>query len=257
MTPHEKAVHALNSRLERLQANLREARSETAQQFLFQSLVVTLGLSEAMTDYIKQVGEYSQRRHGEFKQASVAEGARHAELLKSGSALLEQLKASPTDRALRKEIERAQRNMEGITKELRRGAFALQRELALCMAMIDKLAENVRRLCEADQTAALKRVLKTLFGHVRELYAALESTRAAKDIINAPAWEKSATAEIDRATDFYDAYARAGHQAMLALDAMILAVSETPPQTAEETTHRANESAASRLKTIAARLTAT
>jgi hypothetical protein len=157
MTAHEKAVDALNRRLERLQANLREARSESAQQFLFQSLVVTLGLSEAMTDYINRVGQYSQRRHGEFKQTTAAEGARHAELLKTGTALLEQLKANPTDRALRNEIELAQKAMTGVTKNLRRGAFALQRELALSMAMIDKLAESVRRICEADQSEALKR----------------------------------------------------------------------------------------------------
>ena len=255
MTPHEKAVAALNHRLERLQANLGEARSEVVQQFLFQSLVVTLGMSDAMSDYVKAVGQHSQRRHGEFRQAAATEGERHAGLLKSGQGLLEQLKASPTDRAVRKEIERAQRDMTEITKNLRRGAFALQRELALCMGMIDKLADGVRRLCEADRPDALKRALKSLIGHVRELYTGLEATRPAKDIIDAAAWEKSAASAIDEAVDFHDAYARAGHQAVLAFDAMTLAVSENPPRTAEEATRRANESAATRVKDITARLT--
>ena len=65
MTPHEKAVNAINARLERLQANLREAKVETAQGFLFQSIVVTIAIAEALNDYIKQVGEYARRRHGE------------------------------------------------------------------------------------------------------------------------------------------------------------------------------------------------
>lgn len=257
MTPHEKAANAINRRLERLQANLPTTKSEVAQQFLFQSLVVTLGMSEAMTDYVKTVGEYAQRRHGEFKDTTATVGARHAGLLTTGQELLEQLKANPTDRTLRREIEVAQRAMEAIQKDLRRGAFSLQRELSLSMAMIDRLAETVRRLCEAEQAETLKRALQEFAELAGDLYVALKSALPAKDLVDAAAWEKSALAAVEPATDFHDAYARAGHQAMLALEAMILAVSANPPTTAEEVTRRAGESAAGRLKAITARFTAT
>lgn len=256
MTPHEKAVNAINHRLERLQANLREARTEAAQQFLFQSLVVTLGASETMSDYIKTVGQYAQRRHGDFKQTTSTDGARHAELLKSGQKLLEQLKTNPNDRALRQEIARAQQDMEAIQKELRRGAFALQRELALGVALIDKLSESIRRLCEADEAEALQRPLRELVSHTRELYAGLEPTRATKDIIDVTAWKASAVSTLEQPGDFYDIYARAGHQAMLALAVMLMAVSENPPRTAEEVAQRAQDAVAVRLKTITERLAA-
>ncbi len=256
MTPHEKAVNALNGCLERLQANLRKTSAETAQQFLVQAIVVTLGASEAMTDYIKTVGIHSQRRHGEFKQRSATVGERHAELLKSGKELLEQLKVTPTDKAIRKQIDAAQRDMARIQKDLRREAFALQRELALGVAMIDRVAESVRRFCEADRNEEMQRTLKELISHVRELYTGLEATRHSKGIIDVAAWETSAASAIDQATDFYDAYARAGYQAMLALDVMTQAVTEKPPGTAEEATQRANESVAARLKEITARFAA-
>ena len=255
MSPHEKAVAAINRRLERLQANLREARSETAQQFLFQSLVVTLGLSEALTDYAQTVGAYSQRRHDGFKQTTTAAAAQQTDLLKSARELLEQLKANPTDRTLQKQIAAAQKDMAATQKDLRRGSFDLQRELALGMAKIDELAVSVRRLCETEETAGLKRVLEELIAHARELYAGLEATRSAKGIIAVAAWEKSTAAVLDKAADFHDAYARAGYQAMVALEVMILAVSENPPQTAEDATLRANEAAGARLKEITARLT--
>jgi hypothetical protein len=192
MSPHEKAVNAINHRLERLQANLRDARTESAQQFLFQSLVVTLGLSETLSDYIRSVGQYAQRRHGAFKQTTATDGARHAALLQSGQEMLAQLKANPSDAALRKEIARAQQEMEAIQKELRRGAFSLQRELALSVALVDKLSESIRRFCEADDAEALRRPLKELIGCTRELYAGLEPTRPLKEIIDTTAWENSA-----------------------------------------------------------------
>ena len=257
MTPHEKAVNALNRRLERLQANLRDAKSEATQQFLFQSLVVTLGLSEGLSDYIKAVGEHARRRHGTFKESSAGVGARHSDLLNSGKELLDRLKANPADRTLRKELERAQRNMELIQKNLRREAFAVQRELSLSTAMIDRLADAVRRLCEADQAAGLKRAIKALVGHVRELYGALKANLPATALIDPVSWENSAATAIDQATDFHDAYARAGHQALLALEVMTLAVSNPPPQTAEEATQRANEAVAARVKEITRRFTAT
>lgn len=254
MTPIEKAETALNSRIGRLQANLREAKTETAQRFLFQSIVVCIGIGEALTDYVKAIGQFARGRHGELKQEQATLTAQHADLLKSGNELLERLKANPSDRALRKEIEGLQRNMAAIQKTLRRGANALQRETAPSMAMIDKLAVSIRRLCEADQLDALKRVIKMVVEHVHELYLA-QRTLESKQIIDTPSWEKTAVAEIDQATDFHQAYAHAGYQAILALETMTLAVADTPPRTAEEAIHRASESVAARLKTITARFT--
>src|ERR1041385_8559844 len=112
MTPHEKSVPAVNRPLARLQANLREAQEESAQRFLIQAVVVTLALADAFNSYIKAVGQYAQRRHGELKESSATLAAQHADLLKSGQELLEKLKATPTDKALRKEIERVQTAME-------------------------------------------------------------------------------------------------------------------------------------------------
>lgn len=252
MTQHEKAVAALNRRIERLQAELGETEAETARRFLFQSLVVTLGLGEALNDYIKRVGEYAQRRHAEVKQANDALGAQHAELLQSGKGLLEKFKADPTNRALRKEIERAQHGMEAIQKNLRRGTNALQRDVAPSIAMIDKLADSVRRLSEADEVDGLKRLLRTIIGQAHELYAS-QPDLPAKDVIDAAAWENSALAEIDQAVDRYDAYARAVYQAVLASELMTLAVSDAPPQTGKDAIERANEAVTRRVKEITAR----
>jgi hypothetical protein len=252
MTPIEKAENALNSRIERIQKNLLAADSDTARHFLVKSLLVSIGLGEALTDYVRMIGEYARGRHGGLKQAHDSLTAQHADLLKSGQELLARLKANPADRTLLKEIEAVQRNMEAIQKNLRRGANALQREVAPSMAMIDKLAESVRRLAEADQIDTLKRVIKGLLEHVRELYLS-QPTLESKEIIDPAAWEKSAVSEIDQATDSHEAYAQAGYQALLALDVMTMAVSATPPRHAEEATSRANESVAARLKAIAAR----
>jgi hypothetical protein len=124
------------------------------------------------------------------------------------------------------------------------------------MTMIDKLADSVRRICEADQIEKLKRILKDLVGHGTELASAMKhTTPAAKDVIDPAAWQKSIAPAIDEAADFYDAYARAGHQAMLALQMMTMIVSEDPPQNAEEAVRRANESVAARVHAITARLT--
>jgi hypothetical protein len=254
MTPIEKAENALNARIERLQAKLREAKSEPAQRVLFQALVVCIGTGEALTAYVKMIGQFAQARHGELKQAHDTLTVQHADLLKSGNELLARLKASPGDRGLLKEIEAAQRSMEGIQKSLRRGANALQREVAPSMAMIDKLALTVRRLGDADEIDALKRSVREFIGHAGELYRA-QPTLPAKDVIDAAAWEKVAVSELDQAGDSHEAYARAGYQAMLALDLMTMAVSPTPPRTAEEATTRAGESIAARLKEITARFT--
>lgn len=251
MTPHEKAVSAINARLERLQANLREAKDESAQRFLLQSIVVTLGMAEALSDYAKRVGEFAKRRHAELKQASEAFTAQHAELLKAGQEQLEKLKAAPTDRALRKEIESTQKKMETVQKNVRRGANALQRDLAPGLAMIDKMSESIKRVGEAEQNEALKRVLKATVGHVRELYAA--QAGLPKGLVEAAVWEKSAAAEIEQAAGFYDAYARAGYQVTLALEWMALAMTESPPSTAEEANERANAAVAARVKEITGR----
>jgi hypothetical protein len=253
MTPIEKAETALNARIVRLQTNLRDAESETARQFLVQALVVCIGIGDALTDYVKMIGQYAQGRHGELKQAHDTLTAQHADLLKSGNELLARLKANPADPVIRKEIERVQQAMATIQKNLKRGANSLQRDIAPSMAMIDQLAASVRRFSEAEQIDALKRVIKLVVGHVHELYLA-HPALPSKDIIDAAAWEKSAMAGIDEAADFYEAYARTGYQAVLAIDVMTMAVSPTPPQTAEEATQRANESVAGRIKAITARL---
>jgi hypothetical protein len=120
--------------------------------------------------------------------------------------------------------------------------------------MIDELALTVRRFGEADQIDTVKRTTKMFLGHVHELYRT-QPTLPAKDIIDAAAWEISALTEIDQATAFHEAYARAGFQAILAIEVMSMAVSPTPPGSAEEATARANRSASARLKQIATRLT--
>ncbi|MGH7995013.1 MAG: hypothetical protein ACRD27_03110 [Terracidiphilus sp.] len=253
MTPHEKAVNAINARLERLQANLRETRGEDAQRVLLRSLVVTIGVAEALNDYIRTVGRYAQRRHGQLKQANEALGARHAELLDSGKALLEKLKANPADRTLRKEIELAQQSMTAVQKSVRRGANTLQRELAPCLAMIDQMATSVRCFAEADRKDELKRLLKAVAGQVRELYGAHPSLPA-DNLIDAEAWESSGAAEIEGGADFYVGYAHAGYQTTLALEFATMALSEVPPRTAEEAAGRAADALAVRLREVAARL---
>lgn len=255
MTPIEKAETALNGRIERLQANLREAQSETARQYLFQSLVACIGTGEALTGFVRAIGEFAQGRHGELKEAHTTLTAQHADLLKAGNEQLARLKANPADRAILKEIEATQRKMEAIQKSLKRGANALQREVAPSMAQIDELALTVRRLGEADQLDAFKRVARMAIGNARELYLS-QPTLPAKDIIDAADWEKSALAAIDQATDTHEAYACTGHQVMLALAVMTLAVSSTPPQTSEEATQRAGEAVAARLKAITERFAA-
>jgi hypothetical protein len=255
MTPAEKAINAVNARIERLQQALRQTDAETARRFLFESVLVTIGIGEALTDYIKTVGQHAKRLHAELKETNAALEARHAEALKAGQAQLEQLKATPTDRALRKEIERTQQAMASIQKTLRRGANALQRDVAPSIALIDELAVSVRRFSEADHPDALKRVLKGIVGHAHELYVA-QRTLPLKETIDPVAWEKSAIAEMDQATDFHDSYARAGYQMILALEVMTMAVSETPPQALSEATSRANGAVAARIKQIAARFTA-
>jgi hypothetical protein len=253
MTSIEKAEAALNARLDRLRANLHETTSETARRFPFQSLVVCVGLGEALTDYVKMIGQYAQSRYSQLKQAHDTLTAQHAELLKSGQELLEQLKANPSDRSILKQIEGAQRDMAATQKTLRRGADSLQRDLAPSMAMVEKLAVSVRRFGEASDSDVLKRVIESVVEHVRELYLA-QPGLPSKNLIDAAAWGESAVAEIEKLTEFHEAYAATGYQVVRAIEVMTMAMAESPPQTAAEISERANEAVAARLKAIAARL---
>lgn len=254
MTPTEKSERALNRRIEQLQEQMQRSDSEVARRYLIQALLVCIGLGEAISDYVATIRQYAKARHGALKVTQIALTAQHEELLNSGKQLLERLKAAPTDRALRKEIETTQRGMAAIQKSLRRGADTLQREVGPSMRLIDQVADSVRRLCEAEGKDTLKRPIKAMVGHVQELYRT-HPALPAKGIIDGAAWEKSALAAIDEATDFNDAQARAGFQAILALEVMIMAISPTPPQSAEETTERANASVALRLQNSMTRLT--
>ena len=123
------------------------------------------------------------------------------------------------------------------------------------MGIMDKLALSIRRFAEADGLDALNRTGKTIFEHVRELYA--EQPRLeSRTIIDETSLEQSALTEISQGTDFYDSFARTGYHVMLAIDLMTLAISETPPRTMEEARSRAQETSNARVNTIAARLSA-
>ena len=119
------------------------------------SIVITLGIGEALNAYIQAVGAYAERRHGALRQENDALAAQHAALLKSGQDRLAQFKANPADRAIRREIERTQQAMEAIQKKLRRAANTLQRELAPGLGLIDELAGSVRRFAEAEEPGSV------------------------------------------------------------------------------------------------------
>lgn len=255
MTAIEKAENALNARIARIQANLLETKADQTRQFLFQSLVACIGIGEGLTQYVKAIGDFARERHAVIKEAHAERTAEHAQLLQKGTELLERFKATPTDKALRKELERTQAAMAAIQKTLRKGTNALQRELAPSLAMLDEIALTLRRLGEADQKDPLKRAVKRIIEQADELYRA-QPTLTAKRIVDAEAWSKSAAAEIDRATDYYEAYAHAGTQAMLALAVMAMAVSAAPPATAEDATRRASEAITARIREITGRFTA-
>jgi hypothetical protein len=253
MNPIEKAEVALNARLDRLQTNLRQTSSDATRRLLFQSLVVCVGLGEVLTDYVKAIGVYAQARYSQLKQTQTTLTAEHDALLASGNELLERYKANPTDRILRQEIERAQRDMAGIQKTLRRGADSLQRDLAPSMAKVDELALSARRFGEAGERDELKRVLAAVFEQVRELYRT-QPDLPSKNLIDTESWKNSAMAEIEQTTDFYEAYANTGYQIVRAIEVMTLAVSQTPPTSGEEISARANAAVATRLKAVAERL---
>jgi hypothetical protein len=143
--------------------------------------------------------------------------------------------------------------MAAIQKNLRRGADSLQRDLAPSMARVDELALCARRFGEAGEREELKRVLKAVVEQVRELYRT-QPDLPSKNMIDTESWGKSAVAEFEPTTDFYEAYASAGYQVVRAIEVMTLAVSQTPPTSAEEISARANAAVATRLKAIAERL---
>ena len=117
---------------------------------------------------------------------------------------------------------------------------------------MEKIADAVRRFAEADQPETMKRAIGMMIAHVHELYASHPGSPPAESI-DAAAWEKSAQNEIEHAKDFYEAYALTGYQMLRALAVMAATLSETPPQTAEQATHFANDSVAARLKEITLR----
>jgi hypothetical protein len=253
VTPIEKAEAALNRQIDRIHANLLAAPTEQARQFLVQSLVVSVAIGEALQDYVKAIGEFAQSRHGALKVQHATLGAEHDALLKEGQALLERFKTNPGDQPIRKAIEQAQKSMASIQKTLRRGADALKRDVAPSMALIDELAVSLKHFGEAEHIDGMKRAIKSVIGHAGELYRR-QPTLPAKGIIDLDAWEESAEAEIGQATDYFEAYAAAGYQAMLALEVMTLALSVAPPESAESATLGANEAAARRITAVTTRL---
>lgn len=253
MTPMEKAEHALNERIAHLQVRLNEAQSDTARHHLIQAVVVCVALSEGITDYVRNVQQYAQSRYGELKEKQAALTSHHAELLTAGKGLLEQLKADPADRNVRREIEQAQRAMAAIQKTLRKSADTLQRELSPSLRRVDEIAETVGRLCRAEDKSELGRSIRLMIGEVLALYRG-HPNLPAKGVIDASAWETSALSSVEETTEFDDAHARAGFQILVALQVMTLAVSPAPPLTAEDATQRANEAVAQRIQRITARL---
>lgn len=252
MTPHEKAVSAVNARLQRLQAELRNTQDEAAQRYLLQAVFVTIAVIEALNDYIKSVGAFAQRRHAELKEKKEALELRHSELLEAGKAQLEKLKANPLDKAVTKEIERTQALMAAVQKDLKRGANTLQHEVAPGLAMIDQMSDGVRRLAEADKSETLKRLLRMVVEKVGELYRA-QPDLPEKEIVDAEAWETTALGEVEAAAGFTDAYAHSGYQTTLSLELMAMALSETPPATPGEASQRARTAVTVRLKEITER----
>lgn len=251
----QKVESALNRRIEQLQAQLKAAGADSTRRHLVQAILACIGIGEAITDYVATIEAYAKTRHAELKKTQVALTEQHTTLLESGKALLEQLKASPSDRALRKEIEQAQRSMAGIQKKLRRGADTLQQEVAPAIGLIDKIAATLKRLSESEDKEAQTRAVTMMVAHVQELYRAHPSLPSS-GIIDAASWQKSAVRSVEEAEDFYDALARSSLQAIVALEVMIMALSTTPPTSAEDATRRADESVAQRLKRITERYSA-
>jgi len=256
MTSIEKAENALQKRIEQLKTELRDSAVETTRQFLVQSIVVSVGFKEALSAYVTAIGDYAKRRYDSIKETNTALIEQHAGLMKSGNELLDQLKANPKDGFLLKKIEAAQQEMAAIQNELRRGANALQRDLTPSMGAVDKVGASVKRFAEADQRDALKRAVAALVENVRELYLTHPGLHS-RGIIDVSSWAKSVSSEVTQSTDFFEAYARTGFQAISALDVLIMAVSQNPPLRADEAIARASESVSARLKAIGARFSET
>jgi hypothetical protein len=244
MTPMGKAEAALNGRIAEFQAKLRNAEAEATRRSLVHAVMVLLAIREAVSHYVQAIGDYAKNRFAELKEQQTALTGEHAQLLKSGSEMLERLKANPADREIRKEIERTQRSMEAVQKNLRRGADTFQREIGPSLVLVDKLADSLRRLCESEDQVSLKRATKTLFSDVEEF---------SRVPVDAAAWYRSAAASIDEGTDFYDANARACFQALLALELITLAIS-TRPEAQQNIVETANAAATARVTAVASRL---
>lgn len=252
MTPIEKAENALNSRIQYFQSKLAEQNSEATRRTLVQALVVYVGIGEAIADYVRTLNQFATSRFATLKQEQAKLTAEHAELLSSGETLLTQLKADPTDRAVRKEIERAQQKMEAVQKTLRRSADALQREISPGVRLLDEMAATLRYLAEAEDALSLKRATKKLTLHAQELFR--HAPQAPHGLIDAATWEASAVEAIDQSQDFYEAHARAGTQAVLALALMSISLSAGAESVPESVLTLANGAVTKRLTEIAARL---
>jgi len=253
MTPIEKAERALNLKIEQMQTRIQAAGSDKPRPDLVQGLIIWVSLGETITEYVAAISSYAKLRHAELKEKQLNLVAEHESLLKSGQKQLERLKLDPSNREIQKEIKQTQRSMETVQKTLRRGAASLQNEVNPSIRIFDTLADHVRRLCESEDKTEIKRWTKAIVQQPEELYRT-HPTLPTKGIIDTPTWEKSASNAIDESTDFLEAQARAGFQAMLALEIMIMALSPTPPETTEAATERANAAVASRTKKLMTRL---
>jgi hypothetical protein len=253
MTSIERAERALNLKIEQMQARIQGASGDKPRPDLVQGLLIWAGLGDAITEYVAAISNYAKGRHAELKAKQVTLVAEHDGLLKIGQEQLERLKAHPADPAIRKEIKQTQRSMEAIQKTLRRGAASLQNEVNPSVRIFDTIADHVRRLCESEDKAEIKRWTKAIVQQPEALYRA-HPALPSKGVIDTASWEKSASIAIDEASDFQEAQSRAGFQAMIALEVMIMALSPTPPESTEEATTRANAAAAARTKKLMARL---
>jgi hypothetical protein len=253
MTPIEKAERALNLKIEEMQARIQAAGSDKPRPDLVQGLLIWASLGETITEYVGAISNYAKLRHAELKEKQVTLIAEHDNFLKSGQEQLERLKGNPADSAIRQEIKQTQRSMEAIQKTLRRGAATLQSEVNPSIRILDTLADHIRRLCESEDKAEIKRWTKAIVQQPEELYRA-HPALPTKGIIDTSSWEKSASNAIDEAGDFLEAQSRAGFQSMLALEIMIMAISPNPPESSEESTERANAAVALRTNKLMARL---
>lgn len=251
----EQAEKALNARIQDFQTKLQAADAGPLRDSLVQAIVVYAGIGEAISAYVQSINQYATARFGELKTAQGTLTTEHAELLKSGHALLEELKLRPTDRALRKEIERTQRKMETLQKTLRRGADALQREISPGVRSLDELAAALRQLAEAEDTAKLRRAVHSMLAVARDRYHSGDHPPG-NGVSPVAAWERGAVEAVENATNFYAAHARAGTHAILVTELLSAAMRVTPPETLDAGLQEAHAAVARRLAAVAERFRA-